>query len=78
MGLHVGAADYFIAYPTIKHYGCFIEVKPEGWKLTKSKQAHYDSQMAFGKKMTDKGYAFYFCIGIDELIAATENYLKSD
>ena len=74
-GLHVGASDYFIALP-IKHYsGLWIEAKPDGWKLTKSKQAHHDRQMEFGRKMLQAGYEFKFCIGIDALIAAVNEYM---
>lgn len=77
LGLHVGASDYFIAWPTLKHYGCWIEVKPEGWKLTRSQQEHYDRQIAFGHKMKDRGYEFYFCVGIDQVMLATNDYLNA-
>lgn len=77
LGLHVGASDYFLAWPTLKHYGAWIEVKPDGWKLTKSKHEHYDRQLKFGNKMMAKGYAFYFCVGIDELIKAINDYLNA-
>lgn len=78
LGLHVGASDYFIAWPTLQHYGCWIEVKPDGWKLTKSKLAHHENQIEFGAKMKRKGYAFYFCVGLDDLIQCTQDYLNAD
>jgi len=76
LGLHVGASDYFLAWPTIEYYGCWLEIKPDGWKLNKSKQEHHDRQMAFGEKMRQVGYAFYFCVGIDEMMQATKDYLS--
>jgi hypothetical protein len=76
LGLHVGASDYFIACPTLKHYGFFMEVKPDGWKLTESKKPHYERQIMFGDKMKQRGYYFAFCVGIDECIQATNDYFK--
>ncbi len=75
MGLHVGASDYFIFFPTLKHYGMFHEIKPDGWKLNKSNKAHYDRQMLFGEKVVRAGYAFYFSVGIDQCIASTMDYM---
>lgn len=77
LGLHIGASDYFIACPTLKYYGLWLEVKPKGWKLTPSKKAHYERQMAFGEKMKQKGYQFAFCVGLDECIKATKEYFNS-
>jgi hypothetical protein len=75
-GLHVGASDLFHAWPTLKYYGLWMEIKPEGWKLTKSKQEHHERQIAFGAKMMKRGYHFAFCVGVDECIAAMKEYLK--
>jgi hypothetical protein len=77
LGLHVGASDYFLAWPTISKYGCWIEAKREGWKLTKSNELHTERQLMFGKKMIERGYAFYFCVGFDEMMQATDEYLNA-
>jgi hypothetical protein len=77
LGLHLGASDYFIACPTLKYYGLWLEVKPEGWKLTPSKKPHHDRQMAFGEKMKAKGYQFAFCVGVDECIQAAKDYFNN-
>lgn len=76
LGLHVGASDYFLAWPTLEYYGAWFEVKREGWKHTKSNDEHYQKQLRFGRRMRSKGYAFYFCIGLDELMQATNEYLN--
>lgn len=76
-GLHVGASDYLIALPTPEFAGLWLEAKPEGWKLTPSKLRHHERQMIFGRKMIHVGYQFKFCVGVDELIKASIEYLKS-
>lgn len=77
LGLHVGASDYFIAWPTMKYYGCWIEAKPEHWRSVGSNATHTDRQMRFGEKMKARGYAFYFCVGLDEMMRATNDYLNA-
>lgn len=76
-GLHKGASDLFFFYPTICYNGMFLEVKPEDWKLTPSKQEHYDSQIAFIKRAEKKGYYACLAIGIDECIRAFDFYLST-
>ncbi len=77
-GLHIGASDLFIAYPVTPYHGCFLEIKPDGWKLTPSKQKHYDSQMAFIQKMRRAGYAADLRIGVDECIEFLTSYLANE
>lgn len=77
LGLHPGASDYFISWPTLEFYGLWLEVKPEGWKPnSKAKLEHMARQLAFGEKMLKRGYKFAFCVGIDECIEATKQYLE--
>lgn len=77
LGLHIGASDYFIALPTLKFYGLFLEVKADGWKPSQSSKTHIAKQLAFGEKMKARGYAFAFCVGVDECINATNEYFNS-
>ena len=77
LGLHPKASDYFIALPIGSYAGLWLEVKPDGWKPnSKAKRDHADGQKAFGEKMRSVGYQFAFCIGVDECIEATRNYLQ--
>lgn len=77
LGLHPKASDYFIAWPTIEYMGLWLEVKPDGWKPnSKAKREHMEGQLAFGEKMKARGYQFAFCIGVDECIQATKDYLN--
>ena len=76
-GLHKGASDIFLSYPVNLFHGAYLEIKPENWKLTPSKQKHYDSQMAFINKMKQVGYAADLRIGFDSCIEFLMIYLKS-
>ena len=66
LGLHIKASDYFIAWPTLDYYGLWLEVKPDKWKPnSKQKREHAEGQKAFGENMTQRGYQFAYCVGID-------------
>ena len=75
-GLHVGASDWFLRHPTLKYYGAFLEVKPDGWKLTPSKKANFDTQSRFIFDSRCLGYAADLRIGVDACIDFFDNYLK--
>lgn len=77
-GLHAGASDLFIAYPTQQFHGLWLEIKPEGWKLTPSKKPHYDRQVAFIMKMRKMNYWGDMGIGIDECIFIMDKYLRGN
>lgn len=76
-GLHKGASDLFLSYPVKQFHGCYLEIKPENWKLTPSKKEHYDSQMRFIEKMRKVGYAADLRIGFDSCIEFLMIYLNS-
>lgn len=76
MGLHVGASDLFIAWPTRRFAGLFVEIKPPGYKVTKSKLEHYHRQMNFIHKMLTRGYQAQMGIGIDQCITIVKDYLS--
>lgn len=76
MGLHPGASDLFLAWPTAKYAGLWCEVKPPLYKVTKSNLEHYESQMEFIKLMREQGFHADMGIGVDQCISIFSNYLK--
>lgn len=78
MGLHVGASDLFLGFPTKKYPGLWMEIKPDGWKPPTGKKAkmHIDNQKHFLEKMAAVGYFTCFIVGVDEGINAFKTYLK--
>jgi len=74
-GLHIGASDFFVAYPSNGYHGAWIEVKPDGWKLTKKEERHHKEQMEFIKKMRLQKYFAEMIVGVDEGINALKLYL---
>jgi hypothetical protein len=65
-----GASDLFIAYPTNKYYGLFIEMKSEIGKPTKV-------QLEFLDRMAKVGYFTCCCPGADNAIATIKAYLEN-
>jgi hypothetical protein len=80
MGLHKGASDLFIAWPTLKHYGLFMEIKPDGWKGPRNKKEaeRIEEQLYFIGKMNKKGYYAKLIVGIDQGINLIQRYLKQE
>ena len=79
-GLHVGASDLLLPYPTATHAGLWIEVKPDDWvkpRNTKEKE-RVEKQLNFGALMRLHGYEFKFARGTDELIKAFQDYIDED
>lgn len=77
LGLHPGASDIFIAWPTRRYAGLWLEVKRENWKPTASDREHFQRQLDFGQLMIDSGYAFDVAIGVDQFIIKVSAYLNS-
>ena len=65
-----GASDLFIAWPTKKYYGCFIEMKSLTGKPTKI-------QLEFLERMANVGYFTCCCPGADNAIATITAYLSN-
>ncbi len=76
MGLHVGASDLFLAYPTDRYPGLWVEVKPPLFKVTKSNREHFEKQMEFIILMRDRGYYADVGVGVDQCIEIFKTYLK--
>lgn len=78
MGLHKGASDLFIAWPTLKYYGLWLEIKPDGWRgpSGKKQKLHHECQTNFIAKMNLKGYFAKMVVGVDQALDAIKLYLK--
>lgn len=78
MGLHKGASDLFIAWPSKSLHGLWVELKPDLWKGVYGKKAkmHLECQMDFIEKMRSKGYGAELAIGVDNAIKIIDSYLK--
>lgn len=77
-GLHKYASDLFIAWPTLSHYGLWMEVKPDGWAGPRSRveRARVEGQLDFILKMKKVGYEGVLVAGVDEGIEALKKYLS--
>lgn len=78
MGLLPRASDLFWPFPTAKHYGLWMEVKPDGWKgpSGKTEKERVAGQLEFISKMIDKGYYGEMVVGVDQGIDLIKRYLK--
>lgn len=78
MGLHKGASDLFIAWPTTKYFGLWLEIKPDGWKgpSGKKQKLHIENQTQFIEKMKLKGYFGKMVTGVDQALLVINSYLK--
>lgn len=70
MGMKSGVPDLFLAWPTTKHHGLWIEVKKPGKKPR-------ESQQEFLTLMKELGYAALWEDNLDALIRSTKNYLNA-
>lgn len=78
LGFRTGASDLFFAYPTRQYPGLWMEIKRDGWKLTKAQEEHVDRQKAFLAQQERNGYMAKFVVGIEEGIAALHEYMRSE
>lgn len=76
-GLHIGASDFILAYPLGNFHGAWIEVKPDGYKVTKSNKEHHDNQMEFIELMRSVGFFAEMIIGVDQGIDALKRYFNA-
>ena len=69
-GRLAGASDLFIALPTMKYFGLFLEMKSMTGKPTKL-------QLEFLERMNKIGYFAVCCHGADNAIATITAYLAN-
>jgi hypothetical protein len=77
LGLHVGASDLLIAWPTSKYAGLWLEVKPDGWKPYHTKKERLIAQKNFINKMKDVGYHGDIGVGFEGCLEIINNYLNT-
>lgn len=78
MGRKKGASDIFIAQPNNKYHGLWIEVKPDGFKHTKSNDEHVRCQLDFIETMKTNNYYGEMVIGFDQAKELIESYLNNN
>lgn len=76
-GLHSGASDIFLAWPTTRYAGLWLEIKKEKWKMVPSNQEHTERQLLFLNKMIKRGYHGAMGVGIDSCIDIVKSYLDT-
>lgn len=74
MGLRPGASDFFIARPTSKHHGLFVEMKRNAHYSFSAKKKWINQEM-FLHEMIESGYAGSICYGAYAAIRVFELYL---
>jgi hypothetical protein len=77
MGLCTGASDLFLAYPTSKHHGLWLEVK-QARRYTPSEMAKssWVAQKKFIDKMISVGFSAHFCYGWEHGKSIIEQYVS--
>lgn len=68
-GLKSGIPDLFLAWPTQKYAGLFIEMKSEKGKISENQQKWID-------RLNEQGYLAVVAFGLDEAKKAVEGYLN--
>lgn len=70
-GVRAGVPDLFLAYPTRRHCGLFIEMKkPKGGRAS-------DKQKSMLATLAENGYATAICHGWTDARTTIEEYLES-
>ncbi len=79
LGMSPGASDLFLAYPTRKFHGLWLEVK-QNRQYTPSEMAKpsWQAQIKFLERMNSVGFAGHFCYGWEHGKRIIENYLLSN
>lgn len=67
-----GFPDLAIYVPVGPYHGAFIELKREhSFKIS-------PEQKEWGRELTDRGYAFMFAFGLDDLMEKTQAYFRAE
>lgn len=75
MGLHPGASDLFIAWPSYGKPGLWLEIKPDDFKINASNKEHVQRQQTFIERMRDVGYVAHMGYGFEQCRVIVDNYL---
>lgn len=74
-GMRKGASDLFIAYPTKKYHGLWIEMKAVNPKSGHYRKATIE-QIQFLQDMIERGYQGHVANGCEHAIELTQKYLR--
>lgn len=78
MGMCVGASDLFLAVPTVRHCGLWLEVKQNRiYTLSERARPSWVAQEIFIRMMKTVGYDGHFCYGFENGKEIIENYLTA-
>jgi len=80
MGMHPGASDIFIAYPSPNGIfaGLFLEMKRnKQYTPSERQKPSFLAQSEFISTMRGVGYCASFCYGFEDAVRIVENYMKS-
>ncbi len=75
LGLHPGASDLFVAWPTKRNPGLWLEIKRDGYKPTHADMKHLERQEKFLIQMRSVGYKAEFGIGLDACMLIFDDYV---
>jgi hypothetical protein len=76
MGLRSGVSDLFIAYPTNRYHGLWLEVKRNIiYSPSQKKTDTWIAQQEWIDRMNDVGYFAAFCFGWEDGKRIVEEYL---
>lgn len=78
LGLRKGASDLFFAFPKNGYHGLWMEIKKDGWKMTKSQEEHIEHQTKFIEQMVSLGYMGRIVVGVQEGIKLLDDYMRSE
>lgn len=70
-GARSGTSDLFLAVPSVKYHGLFIEMKRPGGVVS-------DTQKEFLAEVDQRGYAAYACYDLQQAIKLIRNYLAGE
>jgi VRR-NUC domain. len=72
IGLRAGVPDYFIAKPSGKYHGMFLEMK----RITERRKPLRENQQKWLNHMYTLGYHTALCFGATEAVAAITQYIN--
>lgn len=76
MGLRAGVSDLFIAYPTNRYHGLWLEVKRNViYSASQKKTDTWIAQKEWIDRMNSAGYFAAFCFGWEDGKSIVEGYL---
>lgn len=77
MGMHVGASDLFLAVPSQRFHGLFIEMKRNKiYSASEKTKKTWQQQIRFQSSMKRNGFEAVFAFGWEHAKRIVENYIR--